>query len=120
MLEIDWDSAENIAQIRTTVALVKKGCGCKTGCVSARCKCRKQGNHCGPGCKCLRCCSLPVLAPANISNINETSDESSSEEELSTENMYEELENEVDQIMDTIFGGTDCDFIMDVDTISFV
>ena len=37
-LVVDWDSEDNIAQVRTTVALIKKGCGCKTGCLTSRCK----------------------------------------------------------------------------------
>lgn len=59
-LLVDWDSDDNIAKVRTAVAFIKKGCGCKTGCLTARCKCKKGGNHCGPGCKCLRCCNLPA------------------------------------------------------------
>lgn len=56
---IDWDSEENVTQVWTRVMLIKKGCGCKTGCTSGRCKCRKAGTHCGPGCKCTGCCNLP-------------------------------------------------------------
>ena len=29
-----------------------KGCGCKTGCGTMRCGCKKQGQTCGPSCKC--------------------------------------------------------------------
>ena len=29
-------------------ALIKEGCGCKSGCITAHCKC---GNCCVPGCK---------------------------------------------------------------------
>ena len=43
---MDWDSDENSARVRETVALLKKGCGCKTGCQSYRCKCKKGGNYC--------------------------------------------------------------------------
>ena len=35
-LTIDWDSEENTTNIRQTVALMKKGCGCKTSCQSSR------------------------------------------------------------------------------------
>ena len=38
---VDWDSDDNIAKVRTAVAFIKKGCGCKTGCLTARCKCKK-------------------------------------------------------------------------------
>lgn len=33
-LEIDWDSEDNLTEVRTRVAFIKKGCGCKTGCVT--------------------------------------------------------------------------------------
>ena len=35
-----------------TVASPSKGCGCKTGCGTMRCGCKKKGVSCGPGCKC--------------------------------------------------------------------
>ena len=57
-LSIDWESDENMTQIRQAVALIKKGCGCKTGCNSSRCKCKKAGNYCF-GCKCIECNNLP-------------------------------------------------------------
>ena len=59
-LAIDWDSEENRARVREMVALIKKGCGCKTGCQTSRCKCRRGGNYCF-GCKCVRCSNLPTL-----------------------------------------------------------
>ncbi len=58
-LEIDWDSPNNVEQIRHRVALIKKGCSCKTGCRNARCGCVKRDVGCGPGCTCLNCCNLP-------------------------------------------------------------
>ena len=50
-LEIDWDSDENIKHIQEKVRLLLRGCTCKTGCTSNRCKCKKSGNYCClPGC----------------------------------------------------------------------
>ena len=102
-LEIDWDSTSdaNVAQVRTTVALIKKGCGCKTGCLSARCKCKKGGNHCGPGCKCIRCCNLPENASLDMVNIevDETRDCDSDSDG--------DLDREVGDIMKNILGGYD-------------
>ena len=42
-LTIDWDSEENTTNIRQTVALMRKGCGCKTSCQSSWCKCKRAG-----------------------------------------------------------------------------
>ena len=39
-----WDSEENTAPVREMVALTKKGCGCKTGFQTSRCKCKRGGN----------------------------------------------------------------------------
>ena len=61
ILQIDWDS-DDISEVRTRVALIKKGCGCKTGCMTNRCKCKKSGYFCRPGCACLSCCNLPTQA----------------------------------------------------------
>ena len=57
-------------------------------------------------CKCLRCCNLPATIPTlqDISHIDESSDESSSDSESDVNSMYLSLENEVDQIMNSIFG----------------
>lgn len=105
-LVVDWDSEDNIAKVGTTVALIKKGCGCKTGCLTSHCKCKKAGNHCGPGCKCIRCCNLPVSASPDIVDIevNEDCDSAS-------DGTDDDLEQEVDEIMMNIFG--DCDWADD-------
>ena len=49
---VEWDSPDNIQQVRNRVAFLTHGCGCKTGCATARCKCVKTGRQCGPGCGC--------------------------------------------------------------------
>ena len=49
---IEWDSQENLEMIRNSVSFLLKGCGCKTGCTTARYKCVKSRKPCGPGCSC--------------------------------------------------------------------
>ena len=49
-LAIDWDSQDNIQRLRDRVSLLLKGCGCKSGCKTNRCSCRKE-KSCGPGCR---------------------------------------------------------------------
>ncbi len=61
-VQIDWDSPNNMEQIRHRVALMRKGCTCKTGCRTARCECVKRDAGCGPGCTCLNCCNLPDIS----------------------------------------------------------
>ena len=52
VLRVKWDSQENLEHIRNSVAFLIHGCGCKTGCRTARCKCVKAGRLCGPGRAC--------------------------------------------------------------------
>jgi hypothetical protein len=67
-LEIDWDSDDHLSQVKTRVALIQKGCGCKTGCLTGRCKCKKGNALCGPGCKCQGCQNL-IIASSQPSSL---------------------------------------------------
>ena len=51
-VKVEWDSQENLEHTRDSVAFLIHGCGCKTGCSTARCKCVKAGRLRGPGCAC--------------------------------------------------------------------
>ena len=53
-LYIVWDAPQNLQMIHNCVAFLTHGCGCMTGCSTARCKCVKAGQPCGPGCICYR------------------------------------------------------------------
>ena len=44
VLNIVWDSPENMQKVREAVRLLTNGCGCKTGCTTKRCGCRKRGH----------------------------------------------------------------------------
>ena len=35
--------------------ILTKGCSCRSGCLSHRCGCVRNGHHCGPGCHCQNC-----------------------------------------------------------------
>ena len=49
VMEVDWDSEDNMQQIRARVHYLLKGCSCKKGCKNKCCSCLKRENHCGPG-----------------------------------------------------------------------
>lgn len=83
-LVVDWDSDENLKDVRTRVALIKKGCGCKSGCLSGRCKSQKSDSRCGPGCTCQGCLNFDL-----------SSDSDGSEDG----NNGDDLQTEVDQLM---------------------
>jgi hypothetical protein len=59
-LMIIWDSEENFKVVRERVKTLTQGCKCKTGCTTARCKCRKDGEVCKEGCQCYDCHNLQV------------------------------------------------------------
>ena len=46
---IEWMPEEERNCIGKKINYLMKGCGCKTGCISKRCGCRKEGRLCGPG-----------------------------------------------------------------------
>lgn len=109
-LKIDWESDDNMATVRQTVALIRKGCGCKTGCNTTRCKCHKAGNYCF-GCKCINYTNLPDQSPgpstaAHPQPSTQSKTESDSEQDSDRES---ELEREVNDIMMDVFGDCDID-----------
>ena len=90
--------------MRQTVALMRKGCGCKTSCQSSRCKCKRAWNYCY-GCKCVGCCNLPSPTPCQVSDSAlSTPLKSGSEEEERDNKSYEEFEEDVDAPMLEVFG----------------
>ena len=94
-LVVDWDSIENTTHVREMVALIKKGCGCRTGCQSSRCKYKKGGNYCF-GCKCVGRCNVPANSiPATVNTEHDT-EEHDTEESMSKLESEEELQREVD------------------------
>ena len=108
-LEIDWDSEDNLAHVRINVALIQKGCGCKTGCTTARCKCRRRSTNCGPGCKCQGCQNLLTTPTASLSSAQLSSsayqlDILESSDSCESQGEDSDLETEVNQIMYNVFG----------------
>ena len=92
---MDSDIEDITARVRATVALIEKRYGCKT----SRCKSKKAGKYCGPGCKCFRYRSVNLLVSASPDTMNiETECDSAS-------HGSDDLEQQVDEIMN-IFG--DC------------
>ena len=48
----DWEDSKVQKQIQSTIDYLIKGCNCKRGTSTNRCKCKKNKTHCGPGCEC--------------------------------------------------------------------
>ena len=62
-LEILWDSETNRKKVKERVLRLLKGCTCKSGCSNKRCGCRRRGDSCGPGCRCIDCANLASSTP---------------------------------------------------------
>ena len=103
-LAIEWDSDENMRTIRQRVALLLKGCTCKSGCHTNRCTCKKNGTTCSPGCTCINCLNTAIP----------TLDKMSLDEDEDDNSDYD-LGDEIDDIMNAVFG--ESDIVMEDDYI---
>ena len=110
-LEVVWDTAENQARARERIDFVLKGCKCKTGCASNRCKCKKNMHVCGPGCQCLNCCNMPthqnsqILDEAVDTELESHTHHWESDEYVDESGDDLELyDDEVNNVMDLVFG----------------
>ena len=56
--KIQYDTEEHVLIVKQRVSKFIKGCKYKSGCTTKRCGCKKQGQQCGPGCRCLNCENL--------------------------------------------------------------
>lgn len=121
-LEIVWDSQENLQQVQKTVEYLTKGCKCRTGCSTFCCRCKKQSLQCGPTCHCTNCKNTSRYVTQNeeteqeiqqeiheeVANEDENDFvlEGSTDEEsgMDKSDRLDELNQEVDQMMEEIFG----------------
>ena len=70
-ISIVWDTEEHMAAVQSRVLLLTRGCSCKSGCNTKRCKCYRSG-LCGPGCKCTGCKNItPLNSNVNDGNNNQ-------------------------------------------------
>ena len=44
MLQVVWETAENIVKSKSSIDFFLSGCHCKTGCGTRNCSCKKKGN----------------------------------------------------------------------------
>ena len=99
---IDWEDSEVQSSIENNTNSLLKGCGCKSGCKTNRCGCKKKDSYCGPGCECHECNNLQVedaiddqevpecdsdIDNSDIDNSDEDGSSGSSDEEIETDIM---------------------------------
>ena len=95
-IEVVWDTEDNIKKIRKRAEILLKGCKCKTGCKSGRCKCRREKNDCSEGCECINC-----------ENINKQTIDDDDNDITDTDDENDEQQLETDEFLD--FWGDDND-----------
>ncbi|CAC5392687.1 unnamed protein product [Mytilus coruscus] len=105
-LEIVWDTVLNFQKVEKTVEWYTKGCGCKTGCKTNRCKCKKAQNDncdgfCGPGCKCVNCFNVPGSGD-QVLDMSIDLDDVISDETEDLEDPVEDEQPEVDGLVEEL------------------
>ena len=113
-LEILWEDEKHKTQAKERIDYILNGCRCKTGCKSNRCKCRKGGRVCGPGCQCLNCVNTHLHGEGSwdeeVHEMEVQGQEDVEEEETyetDEEETYERTEyedEEMQSIMAMVFG----------------
>ena len=94
-LFVDWDSDINMDTVKERVEGLLKGCGCKTGCHTRQCKCKRKGKVCGEGCNCTNCTNTTQQTPHCLDKMEETSIE---------EIMEDSVPEDINDIMEWVFG----------------
>ena len=63
---------------------------------AGRCKCKRNNNNCGPGCKCVGCCNMPKGVSPGQANVEQ--------EDVDTSESEDDLMEDVDDVMNSVFG----------------
>ncbi|CAC5419098.1 unnamed protein product [Mytilus coruscus] len=105
-LETVWDTVLNFQKVEKTVEWYTKGCGCKTGCKTNRCKCKKAQNDncdgfCGPDCKCVNCFNVPGSGD-QVLDMSIDLDDVISDETEDLEDPVEDEQPEVDGLVEEL------------------
>ena len=118
-LEVIWDTPDNILHADQQVQFILHRCKCRTGCSTRRCKCKKEGRACGPGCQCIHCtnsASTSGLANMNVHELegedqssmcNDDSTTDTSSDEMSDRDDQDDqdgIEDDVNTVMQSVFG----------------
>ena len=83
---IDWEEPEKQVSVTQSLNQIMNGCKCKTGCSTARCRCKKANTFCSPGCYCINCCNMPASSLDERDEVeNSDSEDSNSEDNIETD-----------------------------------
>lgn len=97
---IDWEAIEVEQRITRTIDFLNKGCGCKKGCGTMRCGCRKNGRQCGVSCECQGCTNMNHTQSSHDKNEEET-------EDLDDDSEQDEIENEDEEDLEAAESDSD-------------
>ena len=96
-LDIYWDTEENRHKVKSRVDLLMKGCSCKSGCDTKRCGCRKNGETCDPGCRCVNCNNTESQQTERVAEMEDSH--------------YGTLQDYISAIMQNVFGPQESEFL---------
>lgn len=102
LVDVEWDSAENVNKIKENVVYLTRGCACsKNKCKNRQCKCKKQNNFCGPGCRCKGCENVPGVQTVQNQTFqseddNDDDDEEEDEDDYDSADAYSDVVNDND------------------------
>ena len=96
----DWECPEMERKVKETIDFLLKGCSCKKGCATLRCKCKKNGNPCGPGCTCIGCKNVLLQVESDEeseegSDCDESEESCNEEENILTEVISEPINDHI-------------------------
>ena len=97
-VDVVWDTEENIERVKNNILYLTRGCSCKKNkCINRQCKCKKENNVCGPGCRCKSCENTPNAEISVSSSLDKAlSDSEDSEDEQTEDSETEETDLNVD------------------------
>lgn len=101
-----WESHDNIEKVQKRIDYIMSGCKCKTGCATRRCKCVKDCQKCGPGCRCILCENVHRETTTSIAHehSDEEDEDYSSSYDTEPEDEYIGKDKDTENILDTVFG----------------
>ena len=86
--KFDWEEKAVMQSVSQVIEFLTQGCGCKRGCRTLKCGCRKKNDFCGPGCECRGCENVEVSSNGpelEDDPMSDYSDSSSDSSDIETE-----------------------------------
>ena len=94
LLQVTWDTEENMKKVRERVSVLLRGCKCSTGCKNRICGCKKKGTVRSEGCECTNCENANYENTTTSHDTEDLADVTIEEAVVSNQTMEKEDEDE--------------------------